>query len=482
MKRLITAAFVLTLAIALLPANSHARGFGGFGGGGFRGGGFSGGGFSGGGFHSGGFEAGGYHADSFGGGGYRADSFSGGGYRADSFGGGEFHTDSFGTGGVGGYRTSDFGNAGNRAGGFNEGGLREGGFSGYGDSVNRGQLNSFLGLPTDGGFHAAAGAEGHVYQGPGGTTIAHGAAGVQDAAVGPNGAAAGGRYASGTAIRGPDGNVYTHETTAGRGVAAGPNGVAAGRYASTGTAINGTAVAGHGYAAYGTHPWSPTYYHSQALAGRNWFYDNHFYTPGWSTIHPWAWSPAGYAAGEWAAAAWTTANWVSLGTWLGYANAEPFSYNYGNSIIYQDGDVYYGSQSAGTAQQYYQEAANLASSTASAEPPSDAQWLPLGVFGLMANGKKTPDMVFQLAVDRNGTVRGNYFDQVTQTNLPVTGAVDKKSQRVAWKVAAGQGLVVETGLNNLTQDESTALVHFGADRTEQDLLVRIKQPADGQTN
>jgi hypothetical protein len=125
------------------------------------------------------------------------------------------------------------------------------------------------------------------------------------------------------------------------------------------------------------------------------------------------------------------------------------------------------------------EASDLAASTAGNAVP-DAQWLPLGVFGLMADGKKTPDMVFQLAVDKDGTIRGNYFDQATQNNLPVTGAVDKKSQRVAWKVATGQGLVVETGLYNLTQDESTALVHFGADRTEQDLLVRVKQPADGQ--
>ncbi len=124
---------------------------------------------------------------------------------------------------------------------------------------------------------------------------------------------------------------------------------------------------------------------------------------------------------------------------------------------------------------------NLASTSGSADVPPDAQWLPLGVFGLMANGKKTPDMIFQLAVDTKGAIRGNYFDQVTQTNLPVTGAVNEKSQRVAWKVATGQGLVVETGLDNLTQDESTALVHFGADRTEQDLLVRIKQPTDGQT-
>ncbi len=94
----------------------------------------------------------------------------------------------------------------------------------------------------------------------------------------------------------------------------------------------------------------------------------------------------------------------------------------------------------------------------------------------MAEGKKTPDMVFQLAVDKQGIIRGNYFDQVTQANLPVTGKVDKKNQRVAWSVAGGKGIVVETGLYNLTQDESTALVHFGADKTQQDLLVRMQQP------
>ena len=75
-------------------------------------------------------------------------------------------------------------------------------------------------------------------------------------------------------------------------------------------------------------------------------------------------------------------------------------------------------------------------------------------------------MIFQLAVDKNGVIRGNYFDQVTQTNQPVTGAVDKKTQRVAWRVAGGKELVVETGLYNLTMSDSTALVHYGADRTE----------------
>ena len=188
--------------------------------------------------------------------------------------------------------------------------------------------------------------------------------------------------------------------------------------------------------------------------------------------------PAGYAAADWAAAAWAPATWGAVGSFLGDISPTAYSYNYGNDIVYEDNNVYYGGQPAGTAEQYCQEAAQLADSTANAPPPAGQQWLPLGVFGLVEEGKKTPNMVFQLAIDKSGAIRGNYFDQVTQTNQAVTGAVDKKTQRVAWRVAGGKGLVVETGLNNLTMNESTALVHYGADRTEQELLVRMKQPAD----
>ena len=103
--------------------------------------------------------------------------------------------------------------------------------------------------------------------------------------------------------------------------------------------------------------------------------------------------------------------------------------------------MYYGTQPVETQQAYYQQAADLAASNASpvsssAEAGSDPQWLPLGVFGLMAEGEKTPEMVFQLAIDKAGAIRGNYYDQVSDTTAPVTGAVDKKDQRVAWRVGA----------------------------------------------
>jgi hypothetical protein len=189
----------------------------------------------------------------------------------------------------------------------------------------------------------------------------------------------------------------------------------------------------------------------------------------------------GYAPAAWAAAVWRPVTWAAIGPWLGYGAAPvSYSYNYGDNITYQDGSVYYGSQSAGSAEQYYQESANLAGSGASADTSQETQWLPLGVFGLMSGDEKTPKMVFQLAVNKDGVIRGNYFDQISQTNFPVQGSVDKKTQRVAWSVSGNKKLVVETGLYNLTQDESTALVHSGPDQTHQCVLVRMKQPSQDQ--
>ena len=477
---------VLSLSLASLPADSFARGFGG---GGFRGGSFGGGGFDRGSFGGGGasFDRGSFGGGSFGGGGFDRGSVSAGGFNRSSFGGGNygggldrsnFGGDSFNRGSLGG---SGYSAGGYRAGGA-EGGYRA---ADYGGSLNRGNLNSFLDLPTDAGMHAAGGYSARAYQGAGGTDVAHVSAGERGAAVTPYGAAAGGRYAGATAVKGPEGNTYVHTSTAGRGVAVGPNGAAAGRYntgrtAINGTPVNGRAVAGHAYGGYGygTHAWSPTYCRAQAVAGRGWFAGSGIYSGAWCNAHPWAWRPAAWAAADWATAAWTTATWANAAAWIGCA-PQYYGYNYGDDIVYQDGDVYYGGQLAGTPQQYYQEAADLANCGA-ASPPDNAQWLPLGVFGLMPDGSKTPDMVFQLAVDKQGVIRGNYYDQVTQTNLPVTGQVDKKNQRVAWSVSGGKGndkgLVVETGLYNLTQEDSTALVHFGADKTQQEVLVRMQQP------
>ncbi len=37
---------------------------------------------------------------------------------------------------------------------------------------------------------------------------------------------------------------------------------------------------------------------------------------------------------------------------------------------------------------------------------------------------------------------------------------------------------METGIFNLTQDQTEALVHFGKDKTQKSLMVRLKEPQE----
>ena len=81
-----------------------------------------------------------------------------------------------------------------------------------------------------------------------------------------------------------------------------------------------------------------------------------------------------------------------------------------------------------------------------------------------------------MALDKNGIIRGNYYDGLMDTTTPVYGSVDKKNQRAAWTIGKKNDRVFETGIYNLTKSESPVLVHFGSDRTQQWLLVRVDQP------
>jgi hypothetical protein len=58
----------------------------------------------------------------------------------------------------------------------------------------------------------------------------------------------------------------------------------------------------------------------------------------------------------------------------------------------------------------------------------------------------------------------------------ISGVVDQKSQRAAWTVGDRKTPIYEAGIANLTRNETTMLVHYGKDRTQQFSLVRIEEP------
>lgn len=109
----------------------------------------------------------------------------------------------------------------------------------------------------------------------------------------------------------------------------------------------------------------------------------------------------------------------------------------------------------------------------SGNKPSD--WKPLGVFALTQGDQTDSNSIFQLAVDKNGIVRGNYYNPLTQEEKPIQGKVDKKNKRVAWTVGTNKQVVYDTGLANLLAKQSSLLIHLSKDSTQQWNIVRLQR-------
>ena len=295
-------------------------------------------------------------------------------------------------------------------------------------------------------------------QGAGGGTAAKGAA------VGPNGGAAivGG-------VQGPNGG------SAAKGVAVGPNGqVVAGRgatgpggYGGWGIATSGPAGVGAGFTRV-----TPSGRYTAAAAVRTNYNNWGIYSKGWYTNYPGAWFAAGWTAN----AIWNSATWGSAATYCGYSEQPPVYYDYGSNVVYEDSQVYVNGDSVGTTEEYYEKAASIASTGAKAAASPEGDWLPLGVFAFTKPENPNSDVTIQLAVNKDGLIRGNYSDSATKKNQVVQGSIDKESQRAAFTVGDNNANIIETGLYNLTKDEAPCLLHIGKDQTEQWLLVRLKNP------
>ena len=155
----------------------------------------------------------------------------------------------------------------------------------------------------------------------------------------------------------------------------------------------------------------------------------------------------------------------------------PVAYDFGDNVYYDDDIVYMNGERVATADEYFQQATRLAS-TAKDETADKTEWLPLGVFALSRGDTGVSNTVLQLAVSKEGVISGTYYNSDTDIARPVKGTVDKETQRAAWTFADGKDtdIVMETGINNLTQDQTEALFHFGKDITQQWLMVRLQEP------
>ncbi|WP_339734778.1 hypothetical protein [uncultured Gimesia sp.] len=537
MKLFISVLSITTLLFVSHESSvTWARGFGGGGGGGFRGGGA--GGFSGGGGYRGGGGYGGGSRNLGGGGGFDSGSRNiggSGGFDGSRFSnyGSRYDVPSRFNDNTGfnnnfsnqaksfeqskGSDFSRLNNGGGNRGGFNQSGANgirssrtDGslnvGAMNFNQKPTRQGLNNFLGLPSDAGHNSVTNSHpqvqdftgrntinqsivngsgsGNVYHGPNGGVAGGGSYTGRrgntvsgGGAVGPNGGhAAGGSVdgrnggsATGGRVVGPGG------ASAAGGRAVGPNGGSAAGgvvHGRGGGTTAGGVVHGPngGYAAGFVHvPPSTRYYHGAVIRGG--FYGYGMYYPGWYTAHPGVWYASAWPAGY----AWRACTWASMMAWLTLADTQPVYYDYGNNVVYQDNSVYVNNQDVGTAEQYTQQASQLAAAGASADVNDEKNWMPLGVFALSESGQTKSNSVVELAVNAQGVIRGNYTNTKTKKTQQVQGSIDKKSQRAAWTVGDDKNTVYDTGIYNLTKAEAPLLVHSGKDQTQQWLMVRLDQ-------
>jgi hypothetical protein len=217
--------------------------------------------------------------------------------------------------------------------------------------------------------------------------------------------------------------------------------------------------------------------HSTGTAVRGGWHTHHHhhsYRRGWHAKYPGAWFVAGWTT----RAVWRASTWPTTYVYVG-ATAQPVYYDYGNTIIYEGDTVYQDGQAVATAEEYYQQAETLAGTGQPAQEeaaPAADEWLSLGVFAATKEGESQANRLFQLAINKDGVIRGNYEDMLAGNVEPINGSVDKKTQRVAWTIGDNKTIVIETGLSNLTKDEAPALVHFSAEDSQQVLLVRLPDP------
>lgn len=178
---------------------------------------------------------------------------------------------------------------------------------------------------------------------------------------------------------------------------------------------------------------------------------------------------------------WVGFNTVSAIMPWNWGEGQYYDYGSGGSSYY-DGTTVMAGGEAIPVNEYAQQAEDIALGVPDTDTESsdtaDENWLPLGVFAIAQEGKKsaTPTMFMQLAIRNDGVVAGTYQNKASGETAALEGMVDQDSQRAAWTFSGKSSPIIETGMQNLTMNETQILVHFDGGRTETYLMVRVENP------
>jgi hypothetical protein len=197
--------------------------------------------------------------------------------------------------------------------------------------------------------------------------------------------------------------------------------------------------------------------------------------PAWYRDHPKAWRTNSRSD------LWKGVSWNDLNSAFG-SDWDAFPYDYGTDLTYDNNVVYLDGRPFAQANKYNERAAELARIGSQSAAASATTWMPLGVFEAIPPNQKSTSMLMQLAVSKDGILRGNYYNTDDQNVQPLEGSIDKDSARAVWVVADKRDILFDTSLYNLTRRELAVLTHMGKDKNQRWTLVRLGPPAGAATS
>ncbi len=207
----------------------------------------------------------------------------------------------------------------------------------------------------------------------------------------------------------------------------------------------------------------------QNIAGRhpnwnNWFNNKFWYNHNYFPRYPYY----GYGA------FWGALGWGAVAAWLPWLGDNYYYYDNGSAYYQLPSGVY---QTMPVAPFDYSQTVEDISSLPAPASTNEEDWLPLGIYALTSSSQSAaaPNMYMQLALNKEGTIEGTLYNTTLDKLYPVDGYVSKDTQRAVLQVSgAKDSPVVETGLYNLTEDQTSVQMHFADGQTQDWLMVRLK--------
>ncbi|HYW79497.1 MAG TPA: hypothetical protein VE890_07960 [Thermoguttaceae bacterium] len=168
------------------------------------------------------------------------------------------------------------------------------------------------------------------------------------------------------------------------------------------------------------------------------------FTPAWYAEHPQAWQMT-HPHADAAAVATSTA----VAVWLGASHVQIDA-------------------STTTSNETTSDAPVAEPATPTPDMPQiadDGQWLPLGSFELRLSGQTVATRAIQLAVNRQGVIRGTYYDMAADSAKQIIGSVDKETLRASWTIGQSGQVVYEMSLEALSSPEGQLTVRYANGQT-----------------